>query len=87
MIWTPSAPAVRAELAEALVEVETLEGDDLVRLLGSAEGRAVPADEPEPSPPRDDAPGAEAGEDWRPDASSGDELRGSSTGVRTPVSV
>ena len=51
------------ELAEVLVEVETLDGDELTRLLGPAEGRAVPAEEPEPSPPPDDAPGAEAGEE------------------------
>ena len=50
------------ELAEVLIEVETLEGDELARLLGPAEGRAVPAEEPEPPPP-DDAPGAEVGEE------------------------
>ncbi len=49
------------ELAEALIEVETIEGDDLQRLLGPAEGREPP---PEPAPPPpEDAPGAEAGED------------------------
>ena len=49
------------ELADALIEVETLEGDDLLRLLGPAEGREPPP-EPEPAPP-EDAPGADAGED------------------------
>ncbi len=49
------------ELAEALIELETIEGDDLQRLLGPAEGREPP---PEPAPPPpEDAPGAEAGED------------------------
>ena len=49
------------ELAEALIELETIEGDDLQRLLGPAEGREPP---PEPaSPPPEDAPGAEAGEE------------------------
>ena len=49
------------ELAEALIEVETLEGDDLLRVLGPAEGREPPP-EPEPLPP-EDAPGADAGEE------------------------
>ena len=49
------------ELAEALIELETIEGDDLQRLLGPAEGREPPP-EPAPSPP-EDAPGAEAGEE------------------------
>ncbi len=49
------------ELAEALIEVETLEGDDLLRVLGPAEGREPPP-EPEPAPP-EDAPGADAGEE------------------------
>ncbi len=49
------------ELAEALIELETIEGDDLQRLLGPAEGREPP---PEPAPPPpEDTPGAEAGED------------------------
>ena len=49
------------EVAAALIEVETLEGDDLQRLLGPAEGREPP---PEPSaPPPEDAAGADAGED------------------------
>jgi len=49
------------ELAEALIELETIEGDDLQRLLGPAEGREPP---PEPAPPPpEDAPGAEAGEE------------------------
>ena len=49
------------ELADALIEVETLEGDDLLRVLGPAEGREPPP-EPEPLPP-EDAPGADAGEE------------------------
>ena len=49
------------EVAVALIEVETLEGDDLQRLLGPAEGREPP---PEPlPPPPEDASGADAGED------------------------
>jgi cell division protease FtsH len=43
------------ELATTLVEVETLEGDDLLRVLGPAEGRVMPEDRPEaatpPTPP------------------------------------
>ena len=39
------------ELAERLREVETMEGDDLVRLLGPAEGRRMPEDEPKPVTP------------------------------------
>ena len=49
------------ELAEALVELETIDGETLQRLLGPAEGRVMPSDEPEPTPPSDDAPGAEGG--------------------------
>ena len=49
------------EIAVALIEVETLEGDDLQRLLGPAEGREPPP-EPVPPPP-EDASGADAGED------------------------
>ena len=52
-----------AELAEALVEIETLEGDDLVRLLGPAEGWKMPAEQPDPTPPPEDTPGAEGGEE------------------------
>ncbi len=37
------------ELADRLVEVETIEGDDLMRLLGPAEGRKMPEEEPEPA--------------------------------------
>ena len=51
------------EVAEALVEVETLDGETLQRLLGPAEGRVMPSDEPAPAPPPEDAPGASAGED------------------------
>ena len=51
----PMIPAFAAEW------IETLEGDDLQRLLGPAEGREPP---PEPSaPPPEDAAGAGAGED------------------------
>jgi cell division protease FtsH len=43
------------ELANALIEVETLEGEDLQRILGPAEGRTMPEDHPEvtvpPTPP------------------------------------
>ena len=51
------------EVAEALVEVETLDGETLQRLLGPAEGRVMPSDEPAEAPPPEDAPGASAGED------------------------
>ena len=51
------------EVAEALVELETIDGDTLQRLLGPAEGRVMPSDEPAPAPPPEDAPGASAGED------------------------
>ena len=36
------------ELATALLEVETFEGDELLRLLGPAEGREIPDEEPTP---------------------------------------
>ena len=52
------------ELADRLVEVETIEGDDLMRLLGPAEGRKMPEEEPEPAvatPPA--APTGTSGED------------------------
>jgi len=43
------------ELANALIEVETLEGDELLRILGPAEGRPSPDERPEvtlpPTPP------------------------------------
>jgi cell division protease FtsH len=45
------------ELAEALVEIETIDGDDLTRLLGPTEGRTMPDDDPDPVP----APGADGG--------------------------
>ena len=51
-----------AELADALMEVETIEGDDLVRLLGPAEGREMPPD-PVETPPPTEPPAASAGED------------------------
>ena len=47
------------ELAAKLVEVETLDGDELARLLGPAEGRHMPDDEPAPLPPS--APPSAAG--------------------------
>ena len=47
------------ELAEALIELETIEGDDLQRLLGPAEGREPP---PEPAPlPARGRPGRRGG--------------------------
>ena len=53
------------ELAATLSEVETLEGDNLARLLGPAEGRTMPDDEPEPvAPPSAGAtPGREGDEE------------------------
>ena len=50
------------ELAEMLMEVETLDGDDLTRLLGPAEGRTMPDDKPDPVTPPS-----------TPSASTGDE--------------
>ncbi|MXY59005.1 MAG: ATP-dependent metallopeptidase FtsH/Yme1/Tma family protein [Chloroflexi bacterium] len=50
------------ELADALMELETIEGDDLVRLLGPAEGREMPPD-PVEAPPPAEPPAASAGED------------------------
>ena len=55
------------ELANTLIEVETLEGDDLRRLLGPAEGRTMPDDEPAPSAP------AAAAEPPPSDSSAGDD--------------
>ena len=55
------------EIAGVLMEVETLEGDDLLRLLGPAEGREMPPEAPQPAPPPADAPGASAGEDGETD--------------------
>ncbi|MDP6604763.1 MAG: ATP-dependent zinc metalloprotease FtsH, partial [Dehalococcoidia bacterium] len=48
------------ELADKLMDVETLEGDVLARLLGPAEGRTMPEDKPDPVAPA--APGAGAGD-------------------------
>jgi cell division protease FtsH len=48
------------ELATRLIEVETIEGDDLARLLGPAENRKLPDAEPEAvaaaEPPAGSAP-------------------------------
>ena len=51
------------ELAAKLVEVETLDGDELTRLLGPAEGRRMPDDEPAPLPPSTTPPSAAGSED------------------------
>ena len=62
------------ELAERLTEVETMEGDDLVRLLGPAEGRRMPEDEPKPvTPASPSAPTGDAGdpEDEQPQGRPG----------------
>ena len=61
------------ELATALMEVETLEGDDLQRILGPAEGRVMPDTHPEapaPPPPPAIADGGDA-EDERPQGRPG----------------
>ena len=51
------------ELAEKLSVVETLEGDDLARILGPAEGRTMPEEPPEPvTAAAPDAPTGDAGE-------------------------
>ena len=50
------------EIAVALMELETIEGDDLVRLLGPAEGREMPP-EPAPAPPADPPPADAGGEE------------------------
>src|SRR5690606_10306184 len=53
------------ELAAALIEEETVEGDELLRLLGPAEGRPdpdelpAPTDSATPSEPRSEQPAAE----------------------------
>jgi cell division protease FtsH len=45
------------ELATVLMEVETLDGDELTRLLGPAEGRTMPDDAPDPvAPPSSPGP-------------------------------
>ncbi len=61
------------ELATALIEVETLEGDDLQRILGPAEGRVLPDDQPEvTAPPTPPAPtGGEDTEEERPQGRPG----------------
>jgi len=51
------------ELATALIEVETLEGDDLQRILGPAEGRTMPDEHPEVNVPPAAPPAASGGED------------------------
>ncbi|MBX7112132.1 MAG: ATP-dependent zinc metalloprotease FtsH [Dehalococcoidia bacterium] len=51
------------ELANALIEVETLEGDDLLRILGPAEGRTLPEDHPEVNVPPSAPPAATGGEE------------------------
>ena len=51
------------ELAAALTDVETIEGDDLLRILGPTEGRTMPEDKPAPvvpAPPTSAPPGAPA---------------------------
>ncbi len=61
------------ELATALMEVETLEGDDLQRILGPAEGRVMPDTHPEapaPPPPPAIADGGDT-EDERPQGRPG----------------
>jgi cell division protease FtsH len=60
-------------LAARLIEVETVEGDDLKRLLGAAENRIPPEDQPAvaastSAPPRD---GARAGEEPEEDQPQG----------------
>ncbi|MGE0135699.1 MAG: ATP-dependent zinc metalloprotease FtsH [Dehalococcoidia bacterium] len=62
------------ELANALIEVETLEGDDLLRILGPAEGRTMPDEQsevnvPPPAPPA--ATGGEETEEERPQGRPG----------------
>ena len=71
-------------LASRLMEVETVEGDDLLRLLGPVEGRPLPADGPtsssggraSPAPAvdashEDDTPPRRAGLTWGPRPNSG----------------
>ncbi|MCH8200039.1 MAG: ATP-dependent zinc metalloprotease FtsH [Chloroflexi bacterium] len=51
------------ELAELLIEVETLEGDELTRMLGPAERRTMPEDKPQPvAPPASGTPTGDAGD-------------------------
>ena len=52
-----------AEVAEALMELETIDGDVLTRLLGPAEGRQMPAERTEAPPPPAEPPAASAAED------------------------
>ena len=55
------------EVANTLIDVETLEGDDLRKLLGPAEGRTLPDDKPAPATP------ASAAEPPSSDSSAGDD--------------
>ena len=63
------------ELATRLMEVETIDGDDLTRLLGPAEGRHMPDESPVPLPPSPPSPsggtGAREGEDHQPQGRPG----------------
>ena len=63
------------ELANALIDVETLDGDDLQRILGPAEGRVMPGeyiDVPMPPPPPPAvAGGGEDAEEDRPQGRPG----------------
>ena len=60
------------ELAEALIELETIDGDVLTRLLGPAEGRIMP---PEPgeaiATPPEEPPAAPAGDEEAPEEPHG----------------
>ncbi len=52
------------ELATALIEVETLEGDILTRILGPAEGKIMPGNEPtDVSAPPSPTPAADGDKD------------------------
>ncbi|MSP23041.1 MAG: ATP-dependent zinc metalloprotease FtsH [Dehalococcoidia bacterium] len=59
------------ELAARLIEVETVEGDDLKRLLGPAENRTAPADEPAIASQASEAPGEPASGDPGDEAPEG----------------
>jgi len=62
------------ELAAALIEVETLEGDTLMRILGPAENRIMPDNEPAPVATPPAPPAASSGgdaEDERPQGRPG----------------
>jgi len=62
-------------LAQRLIEVETVEGDDLLTLLGPTEGRPLPGEIPTHSPPgvsaEPKAPSPEADEDEAPQGRPG----------------